>query len=96
MGKGLRITGLCLGIVGIVFAFIGFAVPICSVLGLPVSITGLILSCVGIKKQKDGLGTAALVLSIIAVVFTAITFFTCGLCVLCAAGATKAVKDSIK
>ena len=87
MGKGLKIAGLILGSLGIISAFIGFAVPILAVLGLPMSITGLVLSCVGQKKGSSGLGIAALVLSIIAVVFTAITFFTCGLCVLCVAGA---------
>ena len=54
---------------------------------LPMSILGLVLSIVGNKKQKNGLGTAAFVLSLLAVIFTAITFFTCGLCVICAAGA---------
>lgn len=86
MGKGLKIAGFVLGILGIISAFIGFAVPILAVLGLPMSITGLVLSIVGQKKQKDGFGTAAFVLSLLAVIFTGITFFTCGLCVLCAAG----------
>lgn len=87
MGKGLRITGLVIGILGIIFGLVGFAIPLLAVLGLPFSVTGLVLTCVGNKKQKDGIGTAALVLCIIAVVFTAITFFTCGLCVLIAAAA---------
>lgn len=90
MGKGLRLSGMVIGIVGIVAGLIGFAVPVLAVLGLPLSITGLILSCVGNKKEKDGIGTAALVLCIIAVVFTAITFFTCGICILAAAGASAA------
>lgn len=89
MGKGLKIAGLVLGIVGIISAFVGFAIPILAVLGLPMSITGLILTCVGQKKGSSGIGIAALVLCIIAVVFTAITFFTCGLCVLCVAAASS-------
>lgn len=87
MGKGLKIAGLILGILGIVSAFVGFGVPIMAVLGLPMSITGLVLSCVGNKKGASGLGTAGIVVSIIAVVFTAITFFTCGICVLVIGGA---------
>lgn len=89
MGKGLKVAGLILGIFGILSAVIGFFVPFLSLAGFPGSIVGLVLSCVGLKKGKDGLGTAALVLTIIATVFTGITFFTCGLCVICAAGAAS-------
>ena len=87
MGNGFKIAGFILGIVGIVFAFIGFAIPILAIAGLPVSILGLVLAVVGNKKEKSGLGTAAFVLSLLAVVFTGITFFTCGLCVLALAAA---------
>lgn len=91
-GKGLRVAGLVLGIVGLVMALIdSFVFAWLAVLCLPVSIVGLVLSCVGRKKAKDGIGTAGLVIGIIAVVFSAITFFTCGICVICvAAGATAA------
>ena len=87
MGKGLKVAGLILGILGILCAFGGFAFAWAAVFGLPLSITGLVLSCVGQKKGKSGLGTAGVVVGIIAVVFTAITFFTCGLCVICVAAA---------
>ncbi len=89
MGKGQTVAGFVMGIIGIVFAVIpGWL----SVFGLPVAITGLVLSCIGGKKLKEagqpsGMATAGLVLGIIAVVFTAIAFFTCGLCVICATGA---------
>lgn len=83
----MKVTGLILGILGIISAFIGFAVPILAIVGLPLSILGLILSIVGNKRAKSGLGTAAFVLSLLAVIFTGITFFTCGLCVLCVAAA---------
>lgn len=86
MGKGQSIAGMVLGIVGIVFSLLGtyFAIA-----GLPIAIVGLVLSIVGGKKlrennQPTGIATAGLVLGIIAVVFTAIAFFTCGLCVICA------------
>ena len=78
MGKGQSIAGMVLGIVGIVFGFLNgwFAV-----LGLPVAIVGLVLSVMGGKKlkaegQTSGIATAGLVLGIIAVVITAIMFFT--------------------
>ncbi len=95
MGKGQSIAGLVLGIVGIVFGFLNgwFAV-----LGLPVAIVGLVLSVSGGKKLKangieSGIATAGLVLGIIAVVLTAIMFFTCGLCVICAAGTAAGVSS---
>ena len=88
MGKGQSIAGLVLGIVGIVF---GILSGWFSIIGLPVAIVGLILAVIGGKKlrkneQPTGMATAALVLGIIAVVFTAIAFFTCGLCIICAVG----------
>ena len=86
MGKGQTIAGFVLGIVGIVF---GILSGWFSVIGLPVSVVGLVFAVIGGKKlraneQPTGLATAGLVLGIIAVVFTAIAFFTCGLCVICA------------
>lgn len=53
---------------------------------------GLVLSIVGGKQCKaagepSGLATAGMVIGIIAVVITTITFFTCGICVLAAIGA---------
>ena len=88
--KGKAVAGLVLGIVSIVFGFLG---SIFSLLALPMAIVGLVLSVSGKKAlaaagQPAGIGTAGLVLGIIAVVYTAISFFTCGLCVLCVAAST--------
>lgn len=86
MGKGKSIAGFVLGLVGIVFGILnGYF----SIAGLPIAIIGLVLSVMGGKAAKaagqpHGLATTGLVLGIIAVVFTAIAFFTCGICVLCA------------
>ncbi len=97
MGKGKSIAGLVLGIVGIVFGILNGWF---SVIGLPIAIIGLVLSVLGGKASKaatgksGGLATAGLVLGIIAVVFTGIAFFTCGLCVICAAGVDSAL-DSL-
>lgn len=95
MGKGQSIAGLVLGIVGIVFGVLNGWF---SIIGLPVAIVGLILSVVGGKKlrrneQPAGIATAGLVLGIIAVVFTAIAFFTCGLCIICAAGLEAGIES---
>ena len=88
--KGQAITGFVLGLAGIFCAF-GFISAWLCVIGLPVAIVGLCLSVAGGKKlkaagQPAGIATAGLVIGIIAVVFSAISFFTCGLCVICAAG----------
>ena len=86
-GKGLAVAGLVLSIVGLVFSFLGTWF---SIIALPVSIVGLVLAVMGGKKLKAvgapaGIATAGLVLNIIAVVFSAIFFFTCGICTLCVA-----------
>ena len=88
--KGKAIAGMVLGIVSIVFGFLGAWF---SILALPMAIVGLVLSVSGKKAlaaagQPAGLGTAGLVVGIIAVVFASIFFFTCGVCVLC-------VKDAV-
>lgn len=88
MGKGQSIAGLVLGIVSLVICWFGFA----AFVALPLAIVGLVLACVGGKKlkangQKSGIATAALVIGIISVVLSSITFITCGLCVACVAAA---------
>lgn len=89
MGKGQTIAGFVLALVGLVTSFFGTWF---SVFALPAAIVGLILAIVGGKKMREsgqpsGLATAGLVIGIIAVVFSSIMFFTCGLCTICAAGA---------
>ena len=100
MGKGQAITGFILGLAAIFCAF-GFVSAWLCVIGLPVAIVGLVLSVVGGKKlkangQPAGLATAGLVIGIIAVVFAAISFFTCGLCVICAAGIEAGVEGALE
>ncbi len=84
--KGKAIAGLVLGIVAIVLGFMG---TFFSVASLPCAIVGLVLSISGGKalkaaNQPAGLATAGLIVGIIAVVWTAIAFFTCGICTICA------------
>lgn len=85
--KGKAIAGMILGIVGIVLSFLG---TFFSIAALPVSIVGLVLSVMGRNQLKAagesaGVGTAGLVLGIIAVVLSGIFFFTCGICTVCVA-----------
>ena len=87
--KGKAIAGLVLGIVGIVLSFLGGYL---SIVALPLSIVGLVLSVSGRNQlkaagQPAGVGTAGLVLGIIAVVLSGIFFFTCGICTICVAAA---------
>ena len=99
MGKGQAIAGLVLSIIGVVCGF-GFLSGWLSVAGLPISIVGLVLSVTGGKKlrannQPAGIGTAGMVIGIIAVVITTITFFTCGLCTICAAGVEAGIESGL-
>ncbi len=89
--KGKAVAGLVLGIVSIVFGFLGTWF---SVIALPMAIVGLVLSVMGGKAlkaagQPAGIATAGLVLGIIAVVLTGIFFFTCGICTICVASAVN-------
>lgn len=84
MGKGQVIAGFVLGIVGLVLSFLSGWF---SIIAFPAAIVGLVLSIIGGKKmrtngQSSSLATAGLVIGIIAVVLSAILFFTCGVCVL--------------
>lgn len=96
--KGKAIAGLVLGIVGLVFSFLGTWF---SVIALPIAIVGLVLSVMGKKAltaagQPAGIGTAGLVLGIIAVVFSAIFFFTCGICTICVATGEGLVENALE
>ena len=72
MGKGYKIAGLILSILGIIAAPFVFGVGEYFVL-IPVIIivvTGLVLSILGFNKKNDTIGTIALFVSIIAIVLT--------------------------
>ncbi len=86
-----------MGIVGVVF---GLLSGWFSVIGLPIAIIGLVLSVSGGKQaqgagQPSGLATAGMVIGIIAVIFTAIAFFTCGICVVCGTAAYGGLLGSL-
>lgn len=97
MGKNQAVAGLVLSIAGLVLSFIGGWF---SIVGLPVAIVGLVLSVIGRKKlmadnQPAGIGTAGLVVGIIAVVFASIFFFTCGVCTLYVEDKVDEVNDAL-
>ena len=95
--KGMTIAGFICGLAGLVLSFLGGWL---SIIALPLAIVGLILSVKGGKAYKaagtpNGLATAGLVIGIIAVVISAIFFFTCGICTLCVAAGAKAAGNAI-
>lgn len=95
--QGKVITGFVLGIVAIICSFIGGWF---SIIALPMAIVGLVLSIIGGKEykaagQNNGLATAGLVIGIVAVVFSAIFFFTCGVCVLCVADELNELENGL-
>lgn len=74
--NGFAIAALVLGIVSIVFSFIGL-----SWLGLIIGIVGIVLAVVAKKKNPTGMATAGLVLSIIGTIFCALIFIACAACI---------------
>ena len=75
--NGFAIASLVLGIVAIVFSFIGLSIPF----GLIIGVVGIILGVVAKKKNPTGMATAGLVLSIIGTVLCALIFIACAACV---------------
>lgn len=82
----MAVAALVLGIVAIVFSFIGL-----SWLGLILGIVGIILAIVAKKQNPTGMATAGLVLSIIGVVLCALIFIACAACV----GGTAGLMSSL-
>ena len=75
--NGLAVASLVLGIVSIVFSFIGLSIPF----GLIIGIVGIILGVMAKKKNPSGMATAGLVLSIIGTILCAIVFIACAACI---------------
>lgn len=81
--KGLAIAGFIISL-GSLFAWA------LSFFGLPIPIVGIILSALGIKSSKKGLGIAGVIISSIAVVLTIVVSI-----VVIAAAAAAAALDNI-
>lgn len=89
-GKGLCVASMVLGIIACVLCWFGYAAIASLILG----IVGIILASMGRKKAKlvgapTGMGTAGMVLCIIATVLSGIVFVSCTLCVACAGSAAS-------
>ena len=74
--KTLSLVSLVLAIVGIVLSF-----TVAGWIGLILSIVALVLACVDRKKGKNGMNTAAMVISIIAIVITVVAIIVAAVCV---------------
>lgn len=57
-----------LSIAGLVLSIVALPINCCYGLGTIFAIVGLILSIIGMKRQKCGLATAALIVSIVSIV----------------------------
>lgn len=83
----MAVAALVLGIVSIVFSFIGL-----FWLGVILGIVGIVLGVVARKNAPSGMATAGLVVSIIGTVLCAIIFVACGACVGGTAGLFSALQ----
>lgn len=72
----MAVASLVLGIVAIVFSFIGLYLP-----GLIAGIIGIVLGVMAKKKAPSGMATAGLVLSIIGTILCALVFIACAACI---------------
>lgn len=72
----MAVASLVLGIISVVFPFIGL-----GIIGLLTGIVGLILAIVAKKKNPSGMATAGLVLSIIGISITLLVLVACAACV---------------
>lgn len=95
-GKGFSIAALVLGIVSCVLAWFYMI----NIAALITSIVGVVLAALGRKKAREagaptGMGTAGLVLSIVALSLSAIGFIACTICVACVANAAATTAQEI-
>lgn len=87
-GHGKAVASLVLGIIGVVFWFLGTA----SILSIILGIIGIVLASSAKKDgNTEGLRTAGFVLSLIALIGGAITFIACVACV----GGVAAIGNSL-
>ena len=72
----MAVASMVLGIVSIVFSFIGGL----NFVGLVVGIVGLVLGILAKKKAPSGMATAGIVLSIIGIALTLVVLIACAAC----------------
>lgn len=75
--NGKAVASLVLGIISLIFIFLG----IYAILGIVLGIIGLILGISAKKEAPSGMATAGIVISIIGLGICALTFLACVACV---------------
>lgn len=85
-GKNKAIASMVLGIVAVVFGFIGiFTAGLFALVGVVCGIVGLVLASLSKKEGMiGGMQTAGFVLSLLGLIFGGIVFVSCLACVGCA------------
>lgn len=93
-GHGAAVASIVCGIVGLVLSivFIFVSGGVAEIVPIILGVVGLVMASVAKNAgNMEGIRTAGFVLSILALVFGALFFLTCGLCTICAA---KEVSDT--
>ena len=76
------IASLTLGILSMVFGLIGwYPIPIGTVIGIVMSIVGLVMGISANKKAKSGMGIAGIVLSAIGLGLCIVCLVACAACI---------------
>lgn len=92
-GHGAAVGSLVCGIIGLVLAFVLylFTAGAGDIIALVLGIVGLVLASNAKREgNMEGIRTAGFVLSLLALIFGALIFVTCGLCTICAVGSVGA------
>ncbi len=77
--NGKAVASMVLGIIACVCVFFGYG----ALLGIVLGVVGLVLGINARKEQPDGMATAGIVLSAIAIAVCAVGFLACVACVGC-------------
>ena len=77
--NGKAVASMVLGIIACVCVFFGYG----ALLGIVLGVVGLVLGINARKEQPDGMATAGIVLSAIAIAVCAVGFLACVACVCC-------------
>lgn len=72
----MAIASLVLGIIAIIFSFIGLSIP-----GIILGIVGIVLAVLARKDNPSGMATAGLVVSIVGTALCTLVFIACAACV---------------
>ena len=98
-GRSLATAGLVLGIISILFSTVLFWVPFSHLLGVVVSIVGIICSANASKQLRQdgeplGVATGGIILNIVSLVIAGFLVITCTICkgcIVCGVSGLKSI-----